>query len=55
MTKGKGSFINKDALLKVLFLRIEDLEKKWSKGTSGWDTVRMQLSILFEDRLKNYL
>lgn len=55
VTKGKGSFINKDALLKVLYLRIEELEKKWSKGTAGWEIVRKQLGILFEDRLKNYL
>ena len=55
VTKGKGSFINKDALLKVLFLRIEELEKKWSKGTLGWSSVKSQLSILFEDRLKKYL
>ena len=30
VTRGKGSFINEMALLKVLYLRVENLEKKWS-------------------------
>ena len=55
VTKGKGSFINEQALLKVLYLRIQDLEKKWCKGTSGWHTVRNQLLILFEDRISKYI
>lgn len=33
VTRGKGSFVSKEALLKVLYLRIKDLEKKWCKGT----------------------
>ena len=39
VTRGKGSFISKEALLKVLYLRIKDLEKSWSKGTKNWDNV----------------
>lgn len=54
VTKGKGSFINKEALLKVMFLRIQDLEKKWCKGTMGWQTVKNQLQILFENRISKY-
>lgn len=54
VTKGKGSFVNREALLKVLFLRIQDLEMKWSKGTMGFSTVRNQLLILFEDRISKY-
>ena len=54
VTKGKGSFINEQALLKVLYLRIQDLEKKWCKGTMGWVTVKQQLLILFENRISKY-
>lgn len=32
VARGKGSFISKEALLKVLYLRIKDLGKSWSKG-----------------------
>lgn len=47
MTRGKGSFISKEALLKVLYLRIKDLEKSWSKGTKNWDNVKHQLIELY--------
>ena len=31
VTKGKGAFINETALMKVLYLRVQHLQKKWSK------------------------
>lgn len=40
VTRGKGSFISVEALLKVLYLRIKDLEKTWSKGTRNWNNVQ---------------
>lgn len=55
VTRGKGSFPNKEALMKVLFLRIQDLEKKWSKGTKSWSTVLNQLIELHEERITQYL
>ena len=36
VTKGKGSFINEVALIKVLYLRIQELKKKWSKQKQSW-------------------
>lgn len=47
VTKGKGAFINESALMKVLYLRIKDLQKKWSKGIANWNNVRHELSELF--------
>ena len=55
VTRGKGAFPNKEALMKVLFLRIQDLEKKWSKGTNGWNTVLRQLVELHGERITKYL
>ena len=55
VTRGKGSFPNEEALMKVLFLRIQDLEKKWSKGIRGWNTVLQQLIELHGDRITKYL
>ena len=55
VTKGKGSFINENALMKVLFLRIQDLQKNWSKGIKNWGTVQNELSILFGDRFLKYI
>lgn len=55
VTRGKGSFINEAALMKVLYLRVEALEKKWCKGSKNWRNVQNQLSILFEERYTKYL
>ena len=55
VTRGKGSFVNETALMKVLYLRVENLEKKWSKGSKNWNNVRNQLAILFEERYTKYI
>lgn len=54
VTRGKGSFISKEALLKVLYLRIKDLEKSWSKGTKNWNNVKHQLIELYGERVLKY-
>ena len=54
VTRGKGSFISKEALLKVLYLRRKDLEKSWSKGTKNWDNVKHQLIELYGERVLKY-
>lgn len=54
VTRGKGSFISKEALFKVLFLRIKDLQTSWSKGTKNWNNIQYQLVQLFGDRVFKY-
>ena len=54
VTRGKGSFISTEALLKVLYLRIKDLEKTWAKGTKNWNMVQNQLIELFGDRVLQF-
>lgn len=54
----KGAFPNENALLKLLYLRSTELEKKWSKGhINHWSMVLNQLSVneKFKDRLEMYL
>lgn len=51
VTRGKGSFISKEALFKVLYLRIKDLQTTWSKGTKNWNNIQYQLVQLFGDRV----
>jgi len=55
VTRGKGAFVNEMALMKVLYLRVENLEKKWNKGSKNWRNVQNQLAILFEDRYTKYI
>jgi len=54
----KGAFPNENALLKVLFLRIKELETKWEDGRiQNWAMVMNQLLIHDElkDRVLKYL
>ena len=55
VTKGKGSFINQNALMKVLYLRIKDLQKKWSTGIANWVNVKRELAEIYEDRFLKYI
>ena len=55
VTKGKGSFINDVALMKVLYLRTKDLQKQWSKGIAKWNNVRNELAEIFQDRFLRYI
>lgn len=55
VTRGKGSFPSKESVMKVLYLRVVDLEKKWSKGTANWNIVFEQLINLYEKRITKYL
>ena len=54
LTLTKDSFISKEALLKVLYLRIKDLEKSLSKGTRNWENVKHQLIELYGERVLKY-
>lgn len=55
VTRGKGAFVNENALMKVLYLRIKDLQKKWAKGIANWANVKVELMSLFEDRFIKYI
>ena len=54
----KGAFPNENALLKLLYLRVKELEKKWENGhIANWSLVLNQLMIneKFKDRINKYL
>ena len=54
----KGAFPNENALLKLLYLRIQELYKKWDVSViSNWSLVRKQLDSdpNFKDRFRKYL
>jgi len=53
----KGAFPNENALLKLLYLRITELYKKWDLSTvSNWAFVRNQLDMTpkFQQRIRKY-
>jgi transposase-like protein len=51
VTKNKGVFPTDDSLLKMLYLAMIDIIKKWSGRRKDWGVIYSQLSIFFADRL----
>ena len=55
VTRGKGSFPSREAVTKVLYLRIRDLSNKWNKPIKNWKKIQQQLMELFGERYIQYL
>jgi putative transposase len=51
VTKSKGVFPTDDSLLKMLYLAMIDITKKWKGSRKDWYQIRAQLEIFFPDRL----
>lgn len=50
-TKNKGAFTSENALFKLLYSAIMQVEKKWNKPINNWALTISQLDIYFEGRL----
>jgi transposase-like protein len=55
LTKTKGAFPNENSLLKLLYMGIQNAQKKWTKPIANWNLTLSQLAILYQGRLENYL
>ncbi len=51
-TKTKAAFTSDNALLKVVFLAIQNMEKTWRKKAFNWKSILAELLITFGDRIK---
>ena len=51
ITKTKGAFPSEDAFIKLTYLAIQDITKKWSKPARHWRQTLSQLAIIFGDRM----
>lgn len=51
VTKTKLIFPNDDSLVKMLYLAVERVAKKWTRNYPDWDLVINQLNIVFSDIL----
>lgn len=49
-TSNRKVFPNDNAIIKILFLNIQNFTKKWTKR-KNWDTIISQLAIIFGDRV----
>lgn len=51
VTKSKGVFPTDDSLMKMLYLAMIDITKKWTGKRKDWGQIHSQLEIFFADRL----
>ena len=55
LTKTKGAFPNENSLLKLLYMGIQNAQKKWTMPIKNWNLTLSQLAIFFEGRLDDAL
>ena len=51
VTKAKSVFPTDDCLLKMLYLAMMDITKKWTGRRSDWSEIHAQLAVYFADRM----
>ena len=51
VTKTKGSFDNDIAFLKLVYLSMQRVSKKWNKPCNNWSLTVQQLCITFGERM----
>ncbi len=51
VTKNKGVLPTDDSLLKMLYLAMMDITKKWTGKRREWAQIHSQVEIFFADRL----
>ncbi len=51
VTKSKSVFPTDDSLLKMLYLAMMDITKKWTGRRQDWSVIHAQLTIFFGDRI----
>jgi len=51
ITKNRGSFPNDDALLKLFYLALNNISKRWTMPIRDWKAALNRFSIQFEDRM----
>jgi len=55
LTKTKGAFPNENSLLKLLYVGIKNMTKKWTMPIQNWNLTLSQLAIYFDGRLDEIL
>jgi putative transposase len=52
ITKSKAAFTSDNALLKLAFCAIRNMDKIWQKTAFNWKTILSELMITFGDRIQ---
>ena len=51
VTKNRGSFPNDESMLKLLYLALKNISKKWTMPIRNWKSAMNQFTIIFENRM----
>jgi len=51
VTKNRGSFPNDESMLKLLYLALKNIAKKWTMPIKDWKSALNQFTIIFENRM----
>ena len=51
VTKAKSVFPTDDSLLKMLYLAMMDITKKWTGRRQDWSVIHAQLAVFFAERM----
>jgi len=54
VTKNRGSFPNDESMLKLLYLALNNIAKKWTLPIRDWKAALNRFAILFGDRMPTY-
>lgn len=54
VTKNRGSFPNDDALIKLFYLAIRNISKKWTMPIQNWKAALNRFTIMFDDRMPRH-
>jgi len=54
ITKNRGSFPSDEALLKLFYLAIQNISKKWTMPIRDWKAALNRFTIQFEERMPQY-
>ena len=55
VTKAKSVFPTDDSLLKMLYLAMMDIARKWTGRHQDWSVIHAQLAICFADRIPDWV
>jgi len=54
VTKSRGSFPNDDALIKLYYLALRNISKKWTMPIQNWKAVLNRFTIMFDERMPQH-
>ena len=51
VTKNRGSFPNDESMIKLMYLALQNISKKWTMPIRNWRSALNQFSIMIEERM----